>query len=403
MTLPRVKITFSNGALGSVSPSADGVMGLICSAVTVASTFVLNTAYKLTSLDGLTTLGVTVANNPKLYKIVSDFYTQAGTGSNAELWIFGVADAMTLTNMADSTSATTACALLQAAAGRIRGLMFAKKVPAETPVSVTAGLDDDVFTAVTAAQVLCQYSQDTYQAPIFAIIEGGYYTGLAADLTDMSLATNNRVAIYIGDTKTQSDAVDSNIGTLGGRIAAIQVMRNVGRVKDGALAISAAYIKDKVVGIADSEGIHDKGYITMRTFTGRTGYFFTDDSLCALVSDDYSHLTARRTVDKAYRIAYATLLDELLDNLPVLSDGSLQPAVVKSWQAKVENAISLQMTANGELSADPNDANDRGVKCYINAAQNVVSTSKVVMVVQVRPFGYARYIDVELGFQTVTT
>ncbi len=149
-------------------------------------------------------------------------------------------------------------------------------------------------------------------------------------------------------------------------------------------------------------GVHDKGYISIRTFTGRVGYFFTDDPMCAIVSDDYSHLTARRTVDKAYRIAYDTLLNELMDELPVLPDGTLQPSLIKAWQAKVEKAISLKMTANGELSADPTDPNDRGVQCFIDHTQNVVSTSKVTGTVRVRPFGYSRYIDISLGFQTIT-
>jgi len=398
--LPRVKIDFANGALGAVSPSPDGVLGLICTAVAVASTFNLLTAYKITSLEDLTALGVTEVNNPALYKHVSEFYLEAGTGSKSELWIFGVADTVTLAQMTDSTVVTYARALLQAANGRIRGLIFARKPAGGYTPTVTNGLDSDVFTAVTNAQALCAYSQDTYQAPIFAIIEGRAYTGIAANLTDMRQATTNRVAVLIGDTA--SDSTHACVGLLAGRIAKIGVQRNIGRMKDGALAIAAAYLKDKKVEVADVAGVHDKGYISIRTFTGRVGYFFSDDPLCAKVSDDYSQLTARRTVDKAYRIAYDTLLDEMLDELPVLPDGTLQPSLVKAWQAKVEKAISLQMTANGELSADPTDPNDRGVQCFIDHTQNVVSTSKVTGTVRVRPFGYSRYIDMSLGFQTIT-
>ncbi len=399
--LPRVKIDFANGALGAVSPSPDGVLGLVCTAVAVAATFLLLTPYKLTSIEDMTALGVTEVNNPRLYKDVSEFYLEAGTGSKAELWIFGVADTVTLAQMSDSTVTTYARALLQAANGRIRGLIFSRKPAGAYVPTVTNGLDSDVFTAVVNAQALGQYSQDTYQAPIFSIIEGRAYTGIAANLTDMRQATTNRVAVLISDTV--SDSGDACVGILGGRLAKIGVQRNIGRVKSGALAIAAAYIKDKSVITADVAGVHDKGYITIRSFTGRVGYFFSDDPTCAKVSDDYSQLTARRTVDKAYRIAYDTLLDELLDELPVLSDGTLQPSVVKAWESKVEKAISLQMTANKELSADPNDANDRGVKCFINPSQNVVSTSRVAATVSVRPFGYSRYIDVELGFQTVTS
>ena len=73
----------------------------------------------------------------------------------------------------------------------------------------------------------------------------------------------------------------------------------------------------------------------------------------------------------------------------------MQHAVVKSWQQTLENAINRQMTANGELSATDGE----GCHVYIDEKQNVVSTSKIVVTLKVRPHGYSRYIDVNLGFQ----
>ena len=62
----------------------------------------------------------------------------------------------------------------------------------------------------------------------------------------------------------------------------------------------------------------------------------------------------------------------------------------------MENAVNRAMTAVGELSADENGA---GCKAYIDPKQDVLSTSKIELVLKVRPFGYARYVDVKLGFQ----
>jgi hypothetical protein len=59
------------------------------------------------------------------------------------------------------------------------------------------------------------------------------------------------------------------------------------------------------------------------------------------------------------------------------------------------------MTANGELSADVTDPKDRGVECFIDPTQNVISTSKVNIKIRIKPFGYARYIDIYLGFKAV--
>ena len=264
MSLPRVKIAFSNGALGAVSPSPDGVLGLVTAAVAVDATFLLNTAYKITSIDDLLLLGVTEANNPRLYKDVRDFYLAAGTGSKAELWIFGVADTVTLAEMTDSTSALYARALLEAAGGRIRGLIFSREPDGTYVPTITNGIDADVETAITNAQLLRTYAKDTYKTPIFSIIEGREYSGVAADLSDQRQASNNGVIVFIGDTT--SDSGDACVGILAGRIASVQVMRNIGRVRSGSLPINEAYINDKAVNLADVDGIHDKGYVTIRTF-----------------------------------------------------------------------------------------------------------------------------------------
>ena len=128
---------------------------------------------------------------------------------------------------------------------------------------------------------------------------------------------------------------------------------------------------------------------------GRTGYFWTDDRMACEETDDYAHLTARRTVDKAARIAYDTLLDYMLTEIETNEDGTMQQDVLKSWQAEVESAIDTQMTAKGELSS----TDGSGCSCYIDPAQNVVSTSIITLTLKVRPFGYARTINVDLGFQ----
>lgn len=397
--LPRVKIFFENGALGQIAPLADGVYGLLCTGAAVSTTFALATPYILRSFDSLATLGVNVTNNPSLVKIVTDFYNEAGAGT--ELWIMAFPDTVKMSDMVSPTDATKAKALINAANGRLRGLIVSRK-PADGYVPTIAnGLDEDVALARTNAQLLAEWSTNSKYAPIFVLIEGYAYSGNAIDLTDLTTGTDNRVAVFIGDTVNNSPT--AAVGLPAGRLALNPVQVNIGRVKDGTIATNTAFIKDKSVETADVESIHNKGYITMRTYVGRSGYYFNDDFTATLPTDDYSHLTARRTIDKAYRIAYDTLLNELLDNVPVNNDGTIQAPFAKSIQGQVENAIALSMTANGELSTDPSNPNDRGVQCLVDLTQNIVSTSKMVVKLRVKPFGYPRYIDVYLGFQAVVS
>ena len=52
-----------------------------------------------------------------------------------------------------------------------------------------------------------------------------------------------------------------------------------------------------------------------------------------------------------------------------------------------------------DLSRDVNDLNDTGVKCFVDPTQNIVTSSRMEVVVSIRPFGYNRWIDVVLGFE----
>ena len=67
----------------------------------------------------------------------------------------------------------------------------------------------------------------------------------------------------------------------------------------------------------------------------------------------------------------------------------------------METAIENGMVGN--LGVDPENAKDTGVQCYIDVDQNIVSTSTLIAALKVKPFGYAKYIDVYLGFKTTTT
>lgn len=378
--LPRVKIQFLNGQLGTVGESADGFLGLIASASAVSTSFQLYKAYTLTSLDDLVSLGVTEENNAVLYKHVKEFYCEAENGTQFAVWGVGGSIGKAVVG---ATNASGAKGFIEQMNGRLRGVLIALSIP-----------NDDFDDALADAQALGKWATETMFAPVWFCFEKKY-AGNVASMPDVGSYGFNRVCVVTSDTESNSEG--ACVGLLGGRIAKISVQRNVGRVKDGNLGVSAMYLgTGKVDGMtnADAEALYSKGYIFARRYVGRSGYFFSDDSMACGDDDDYAHLTARRVVDKAYRIAYNTLLDMLLDEIEVNEDGTIQNASAASWQQAVEDAINQQMTANGELSA----AEGEGCKCYIDPSQNVVRTNSVKIVLKVRPFGYARYIDVSLGF-----
>jgi hypothetical protein len=396
--LPTVKIEFANGALGSVTPDADGVAGLIVTAVAKTNGLQLNTAYLIRKLDDLAQYGVTNAvndDNALLYRHVKEFYDEAGDG--AELWIMGVADSITQSGIVDKTNAY-AKKLLMEARGRITLLGVAVEPNPDTG-AITNGLDSDLTTAMLNAQALAEWATESMYAPAVVLLEARRFNGTVTALPDLTTNAYNRVGVLLGDTSASTGAAT---GLLLGRAARIPVQRHIGRVRDLALKTTTAYIGDKKAEEADVETINNNGFITFRTFTGKSGYFFSDDSLATADSDDYRSLARRRTVDKAYRIAYDTLLEYLNDEIPVTNNYGIVPSTAKSWESSVERAIISRMTDVGNLGVDTTDAADKGVKCFIDYNQNVVSTGRIEIVLQIKPYGYAKYIDVKLGFITIT-
>lgn len=397
MQLPRVKIQFLNGLLGTVGDSPDGLMALICGQMPPAGgSLPMQTPITVTSMDDVVALGLNEHNTPAPWKICKEFYDEAGPGTKFVLYF--VATSTKATDICDYTKTAAGYArdLISRMNGALRGIGIANFNTGSTTAS-TNGLDADVFTALPKAQQLAEWATTELYAPLFFILEGRNYDA-SKELKDLTGDKNNRVCVAIGDTVSGSK--DAAIGTLLGRIASIPVQRNVGRVKDGSLFPTEMFIGNRKVDESGSivSGIFEKGYIVPRKHVGRTGYFYADDPMACDPTDDYAHIASRRVIDKAYRIAYDTMLEELLDEIDLNEDGTMQHAVVKSWQQTLENAINRQMTANGELSATDGE----GCKCFIDEKQNVLSTSKIVVTLKVRPHGYSRYIDVNLGFQVTT-
>ena len=397
MGLPKVKIDYGNGALGQAIASADGLLCLIVvGAVAIADKFDLAKTYPLRKTGDLENLGIDSDNNPEMYKLVKEFYTEATEGT--KVYIIGYPDTLKMSDVLDYDN-PYARNIIESLNGEVRGLFITAKAGANP--TITKGFDDDLEAAKLNAETLGDWATEVRFAPIFVIIDGLSFSGDPEAVEDMRKQNYNRVGVVIGAGAPGS--ANQSIGLIAGRVAISPVQRNIGRVADGALNVLAMYAGDKSVEVADVETLHDKGYITFRTFTGMSGYYISDDPLATKATDDYNQLTRRRVIDKAYRIAYAVLIEKLLDEIPVKSDGTMIETYARSFELSVENAIATNMTANGELSTDPADSTDRGVTFVVDRIINVLATNRVEGDLSVRPHGYGKEIKVRLGFMVVTT
>ena len=186
--LPNVKIAFENGALGSVAPAADGVVGLVATGTTVAAEggLQLATAYVLRKLDDLAALGVTSAEedaNAFLYRHVKEFYDEAGDG--AELWLMCFPNTL-LPSALVNQAQEYAKKLVLSAQGKLRAMAVAFNPSGSYDPTITNGVDNDLPAAMLNAQNLGEWATNTLFAPLFTLLEARSFSGVPTDLADLA-------------------------------------------------------------------------------------------------------------------------------------------------------------------------------------------------------------------------
>lgn len=403
MAQPKVTIIQGNGNLGRGQTNLDGVAALVLGAAALpvaAGNAVLGTAFIINSLTEAIGLGITpdydLANTVRVYGHIADFYQE---GDGPELHVLLVPQATTLTQMLDKSLAFAA-PLLRDAGGRIKLLAVARNPATGAPAAtILDGLDSDVSNALVKAKELRQAEFDQYRYPNI-IIEGRSFSGNTASVKDLRAVDGplaNRVSVCLAAEPTQSLLYPgyAAVGLLLGRAARVPVQRNVGRVKDGAVAgVLNAGLSNGLALSAYSEAqltaLNDKGYIYLRKHVGVDGFFFNDDHTATVLSDDYSGISRGRVMDKASTLTHQVYTIELLDEIDVdPTTGKMQPAVIKSYQRSVERSIEENMLVNGEAS---------GVTVTVDPNQNVLSTDRIQTVVAITPKGTARQIVAELNY-----
>lgn len=399
---PKITIAFNNGVIGAVTPLDSGCFGFVASAVPVTDGFQLDTAYQVKSMIDVTNLKLTDSiDNHRLFKALSEFYEEAGPGS--EVWIMGMAKSKKVSDWFTSVDGVTPVEkLLNKAKGKIRGLFTVYDPTAAT--TVTDGMDADVLLAASKAQTLFEAYTNGKYSPFFTILEGYAFTGNNVDLPDLTTYNYNSVGILIGDTEMRTGSTASKgsaVGVLAGRLAAYPVRVNAGKVKNGALAAPEIFIKDTEADEFDTGALYDKGFITFTTHPSRSGYFLMDANTACDIDDDYHYLTHRRTINEAYRLAYDAMLDFELDEVPTTATGQISGIYAKNMESAIVRKVSTTM--GEDLSKDETDPQDLGVKCFVDPNQNILTTSKIRIVLTVRPFGYNRWLDMLLGFELITT
>lgn len=382
MALGEVNITVGNGALNNAPLSEEGISGMVLTGTAIAGKLNLGESTTFYSLAEVEALGIDELSNLFAYRQIKGFYDMAGDG--AELWVMLVDSAVKQSQMVDVGNAYLK-KLKDDSKSRVRLAAVSQEVSV-APVA-NEGIIADAVDAIAPAQALVESYATTYDH-LHVILDGANFNGSPADLDDLTTQERNRVSVLISNTKSSRNA---DVGLLLGRLASDPVQRMPSRVKTGRVSDTAYFGLDHEAESMKSayKAIADKGYIFLRDYSGKAGYYFSDASTCAPVTDDYNQIPRGRVMDKAVRLAYATYVDEIHDEIDPDDNGGISPIVVKAWERKIEKVLEESMQATGEISK---------VDVFIDSNQDILGTEKILIVLKIQPKGYASIIEIQIGF-----
>lgn len=385
-----VNIQRANGQLKRTEPSEDAVVCMVMSGVAVVGKIALGERKQIFGTDALLTLGIDAATNPLAYQDILDFYAVAGEG--AELNIMLVVDTTSITDICNVAN-DMGKKLLDSCEGRGVIFLVNRKTPVAYVPAIVTGLDNDINTAITKLNEMA-ITYQTLNTPFVGILPAlGFDIDTLADLPARSTLENDNVALNTHCNK--ADGIVSQ-GAFAGWLAKHQVSQNAGRVASGKYSDSAFMpdgtpakdLKNQWAALAS------KGLIIPIKIAGKSGYFLQDDPCMTKVSSDYSSISWNRTINKAHRIAFLSLVEKLNDDVDVdETSGKIEGSLLSDWESDVENAIRAQMMAVSSLKKKEIS----GVKCSISADSDIVNDQVDASLTIVRK-GQAKQINVKIGY-----
>ncbi len=398
MARPNVNIKIADGALGQLASATDGTSLLV---IGVPGTYISarlsgKKTHKFLALSDAEAAGFTAQNDlaeqALAWEHIKDFYANAPAGT--VLYVLVVLAAALPAFFTDATVQNDELkAALKAENGAIK-MVAAVSNPAIDDF-------DDTLDAIPLAQAL-SVEEFGYFRPVIFLLEGRDFDASAALAEDLRLQNAPNVAVMVGQSQARMSALATagiakaakaaQAGYLLGRLAAVPVQRNAGRVIDGAMrGIEIAGLSDGRLVSALSETEQDafylKGYNFFVSHAGRSGWYFVSGNTCAAATSDYTEIERVRVIQKAARIARRNYLDFLLDEIAIAADGKLSPIVIKNLEQSAKSAIEQEM--RGEIVA---------VEVFVNPEQDVLATGKIQELVQITPFGLAKTLEATLQY-----
>lgn len=254
-------------------------------------------------------------------------------------------------------------------------------------------------TALQTAQNISEGLKMPYE-----VLYGANFTDNIGTLQNLNTLTAYKVSVVISQDAGGQGAwlfltTGKGITTVGatlGMVSLLKVSENIGwvercNVSNGVECDTIGFVNgQRWVSQTEStvNQLNSYRYIFLRKYPSLSGSYFNDSHTAVSVSSDYAYIENNRTIDKAGRLSYTALLPQLNSPLTINADGTLTNITIASFTGILTTAIN-DMVRNGEISA---------FLVTIDPTQDVLTTSTIVVRLQIVPVGTARNIIVNIGF-----
>ena len=127
----------------------------------------------------------------------------------------------------------------------------------------------------------------------------------------------------------------------------------------------------------------------MRKFVGVAGSYFNESSTSITLASDYAYIPDNRTMQKATRGIYASVIPALNSPITLNADGTLSNEAIAYFTGLAEAPL-IQMVRNGELS---------GFNVSISPSQNILQTGILTINVSLVQIATGRNININIGYK----
>lgn len=266
--------------------------------------------------------------------------------------------------------------------------------------------DRTAFTTGTVGTL--QASCDTLEAehkPL-SVIYGSDISG-TADLTtlpDLTTLNAKNVSVTIGQDGANEGAAlatsegvsMTDLGAVLGAVSLSKVNESIEWIEkfnltDGTEFNVPAFANGELVKSKASSflvALKNKGYMFLKKHVGLAGSYEENGATSIAVTSDYAKIENNRTIDKATRSVRTFMLPNVAAPVLVTAEGTLTESTVAKFKNDAARGLE-QMERDEEISA---------FNVIIDPTQDILSTSKLVVTIQIVPVGVARQIEINIGF-----